>query len=77
MSVCKGFEKQWWAVAMEMMARTNEATGLKVVWVVDDREQRNKWERWPGTRIPSTHRSTQVEGRFGKGMPQSSLRLLT
>jgi hypothetical protein len=44
-----------------------EATGLNVVGVEDDGVQRNEWETCPGTRMPSTHRSTLVDGTFCKG----------
>jgi hypothetical protein len=54
-----GGQSQW-----RLTALTNEAMGSKVVWVVNDGEWRNERERWPGTRIPSTHRSTHVISRL-------------
>jgi hypothetical protein len=60
-----------------LTALTNEATELKVVGLEEDEDQRKECETWPGMRMPSMHKLTQVEGRFGKGAPQSSCRLLT
>jgi hypothetical protein len=74
MTVGKRFEEQRRAV---LMALTKEATGSKVVRVEDAGDQRKEWETCPGTRMPSTHIRNQVEGRFGKGTPQSSFRLFT
>jgi hypothetical protein len=51
------------------MALTNEVMGLKVVGVEEDGDQRKECETWPGMRMPSTHKSTQVDKRFGKEHP--------
>ncbi len=52
-----------------------DATGSKVVGVEEDGDRRNECEMCPGIRMPPTHRSSQVEGRFGKGTPHSSLHM--
>jgi hypothetical protein len=60
----EGGQSQW-----RLMALSNEAMESKVVGVDKDGDQREKCETWPGMRMPSTHKSTQVDKRFGKEHP--------
>jgi len=50
------------------------AMGSKVRWGFEgsDDERMNEWAACPGSKIPSEHRSTHVNGKFGMSTPQSS-----
>jgi hypothetical protein len=60
-------------------ALTMLAMGSKVRGGVEgsDDERMNEWAACPGSKIPSVQRSTQVTGKFGMSMPQSSSFFLT
>ncbi len=67
-----GGQSQW-----RLRVLTNKATGSKVDTCGEGKEQRKVCETRPGSRTPSTHKSTHEIRRLGRGMLQSSFRLLT